>query len=206
MDPETPGLLALFRASMDISQEKWHDGIGYDLSLLSTATSADLEAIENLLVSRGVSDWRDAEALAALDTERTRETLRRAFASGGEEIRQTISLYAPELTDPDLRTDSLIKLLRSAPLFGALSGALDEIAGFHPPAVIDALFEGLKEREGDVAVHFAAMLFYLHGKSEEPFDFLYRDFFLEFNTDDPKERDNAIKKLQSIIKNPVNRD
>ncbi len=191
---------------MEMNHEKWHDGIGFDLSLLPLASEADLHAIENILVSRGVSDWRDAEALAALNTERTRDVLRHAFDSGGEEIRLTISRYAPDLVPPDMRTDSIVKLLRTAPLFGALSGTLDEIAGFHPPRVIDALFEGLREREGDVAVHFAAMLYYLHGKSEEPFDFSHRDFFLEFNTDDPEERGNAIKKLQSIINGPGNPD
>jgi hypothetical protein len=38
------------------------------------------------------------------------------------------------------------------------------------------------KREGDVAVLFAAMLFYLYGKAKELFDMKQRPFFLLFNT------------------------
>lgn len=199
MNSEAPDLLTRFRASMGMNHEKWHDGIGYDLSLFDQASPAELETIENLLVSRGVSDWRDVEALAALDTERSREALRSAFRCGDEEIRLAIIRQTPDLAAPGDRTETLVHLIRTAPLFAALSGALDEIAGFHPPSVIEALFAGLREREGEVAVHFAAMLFHLHGKSEEPFDLSHRDFFLQFNTEDSEERERAILTLQSMI-------
>jgi hypothetical protein len=199
MNSEPADLLTRFRAGMEMNHEKWHDGIGYDLSLFDEATPAELEAIETILVSRGVSDWRDAEALASLDTERSRDALKRAFESGSEQIRFTISRYAPDLAATDERAKALVGILRNAPLFGALSGALDEIVDFHPPSIIEALFDGLKKREGDVAVHFAAMLFHLHGKSEEPFDFEHRDFFLRFNTAVSEERDKAIQELLEII-------
>ncbi|MEQ1841563.1 MAG: hypothetical protein ABL994_14235 [Verrucomicrobiales bacterium] len=199
MNSEPSDLLTRFRASMVMNHEKWHEGIGYDISLFNEATPAEFEAIESLLVSRGVSDWRDAEALASLDTERSREILKRAFESGSNEIRFLISRFAPDLAATDERADALITILRNAPLFGALSGALDEIVDFHPPSIIEALFDGLKEREGDVAVHFAAMLFHLHGKSEEPFDLRHRDFFLRFNTSVSEERDKAIQELLELI-------
>lgn len=184
---------------MVMNHEKWHDGIGYDISLFDKATPAELEAIETILVSRGVSDWRDAEALASLDTERSRDALKRAFESGSNEIRFVISRYAPDLAATKERADALVEILHNAPLFGALSGALDEVVDFHPPSIIEALFEGLREREGEVAVHFAAMLFHLHGKSEEPFDLEHRDFFLRFNTAVSEERDKAIQELLELI-------
>ncbi len=199
MNSEPSDLLTCFRASMVMNHEKWHDGIGYDISLFDEATPAELAAIETILISRGVSDWRDAEALASLDTERSRDILKRAFESGGDEIRFMISRYAPDLAATDERAEALVAILRNAPLFGALSGALDEVADFHPPSIIEALFEGLREREGEVAVHFAAMLFHLHGKSEEPFDFEHRDFFLRFNTSVSEERDKAIQELLERI-------
>lgn len=202
MSSESADLLTRFRASMEMNHEKWHDGVGYDLSLLEEATPAEFDAIESLLISRSVRDWRDAEALAALDTERARESLRAAFETAGQDIRLAITRYAPEVVEDDERTVALVSILQKAPLFGPLSGALDEIVDFHPPAVIDALFKGLREREGDVAVHFAAMLFHLHGKSEDPFDFEHRDFFLRFNTDIAEEREAAVKELEVLIKTP----
>ena len=60
-----------------------------------------------------------------------------------------------------------------------------------PPEVVEELFRGVQEREGEVAVNFAAMLLFINGKAEEPFDWSQRPFLLRFNTDDPDERREA---------------
>jgi hypothetical protein len=65
--------------------------------------------------------------------------------------------------------------------------------------VIDALLRGAVHREGEVAVHFAALLFYLHGKSKEPFDWEHRPFFLRFHTDNPEERKAVFQELCTIL-------
>ena len=54
---------------------------------------------------------------------------------------------------------------------------------------------GLINREGGVAVHFAAMLFYIYGKAETIFDDDHRDFFLKFNTPKFSERKLVFKEL-----------
>src|SRR5436190_22539 len=41
-----------FQESTEMNYEKWHDGIGYDLETLKTATPEELVQIENLLVNR----------------------------------------------------------------------------------------------------------------------------------------------------------
>ena len=64
-----------------------------------------------------------------------------------------------------------------------------------PPAVVDALFRGALWRDGDVAVHFAAMLMFLHGMAGEPFDWEQRPFFLRFNTTDRREREAVFTEL-----------
>jgi len=61
-----------FVESMVMNPERWHGGTGYDLGLLETATKEGLARIEPLLLSRGVQDWRDVEALSPRSTRRGR--------------------------------------------------------------------------------------------------------------------------------------
>jgi hypothetical protein len=48
---------------------------------------------------------------------------------------------------------------------------------------------------GDVAMHFAAMLLFVHGKADSEFDWEHRPFLLQFNTEDPAERAPAYREL-----------
>ena len=93
------------------------------------------------------------------------------------------------------RSQSLIKALQSAEIFSGLSQALDDIEEYHPTEVKEALITGLLSREGNVAVLFAAMLFYLYGKATKPFDMKQRPFFLRFNTENKEERERAFQEL-----------
>lgn len=199
MNGDGDDLVERFQASMAVDWERWHDGIGYDLALLQMATPTQLAAIENLLVSGGVRGWRDVEALAALGTARARESLRAAFGTASDEVRLAILQHAPELVSAGQRGAALVAALDTAGPFADLSSTLDEVAVFHPPEVIAVLWRGLQLREGEVAVHLAAMLFHLHGLSTEPFDWEHRDFFLRFNTQDAVEREAAIAELRRRI-------
>jgi hypothetical protein len=185
-----------FKASMVIDYEMWHDGIGYDLSLLEGASPVELTEIERLLLSRGAADWRDVEALAALKSERAKQALRAAFTDGNAEIRGAVVRHAPELVDEAEKTRHLVKALRAAVFYGGLTQALGEVENFHPPEVIDALLDGALNREdGEGPVHFAAMLFFLHGKARVAFDWDHRPFFLRFNTQNREERVTVFKEL-----------
>lgn len=53
-----------FRASMNIGLDAWRDGTGYDLAALREMDAEELKSVRVLL--QGRSDWRDAEALAAI--------------------------------------------------------------------------------------------------------------------------------------------
>jgi hypothetical protein len=187
-----------FRKSMTIDYEKWHDGIGYDLDALNEATPEERDAITNMLISRDL-DWRDVEALASLDTPRAREVLLAAASGGSSAVKMAVLSYAPELVDEDERTRLIVSALRSAVIYGGLSQALDEVESHHPPEVVDELLRGLLEREGDVAVHFAAMLFFIHGKADAPFDMEQRPFFLRFNTDVVADRRRVFRELCKVI-------
>jgi hypothetical protein len=192
-DPQS--ILARFKASMEIDYEKWHDGSGYDLDLIKQANPAELKAIEELLIARRNSDWRDVEALAALDSPRAKEALRQAFRSGDTPVRMAVHSHAPKLMTEAERTASLVQALEQADTYGGLTQALLEVQSFHPPEVMTALWRGLMERDGGAACHFAAMLYFLHGKSTSAFDWNHRPFFLRFNTPDLAQREKAVREL-----------
>ena len=194
--PATAGsLVERFRRSMTMDHEKFHDGVGYDLDLIPQASVAERKEIERLLVSRGVRDWMDVEALAALDTPGARAALQDAVRDGDDRISMAVMQRAPGLVAADQRTTALVSALENAELYGGLSQALSEAEDHHPPAVIDALLRGALLREGEVATHFAALLMFLHGKAEEPFDWSLRPFFLQLNTDDRDERRRWFREL-----------
>jgi hypothetical protein len=194
-EPRSGSALEQFKRSMIIDYEQWHDGIGYDLEVLRGASRKELAAIEALLISHDVNDWRDVEALAALGTPRARKALKAAFRSKDHELRLAVADYAPELVPKTERIASLVKALEHADLSSGLSQALDQVEDFHPAAVVEALFRGALRRDGEVAVLFAAMLMFVHGKAKEPFEWEQRPFFLKFHTENRAERVAAFREL-----------
>ena len=171
-----------FRKSMHVTYEMWHDGIGYDLDPLEEATADERFAIEAQLVGRGISDWRDVEALVAIGTDRALDVVRSAGIGGPTEIRLAVARIAPASVSHDERAETLVHALETATFTDGLSGAIDQAAEFHPPAVIDALLRGARSRDGQAAVHFAALLLFIHGIADEPFAWSERPFFLRFHS------------------------
>jgi len=175
--------MSRFIESMKIDYEKWHDGVGYDLEALKEANNKEREAIERILVNRTPPDWRDIEALATLNTPRARSALKAAVLSGIHEVNMAVIRYAPELVNDELKTKLIVEALKSASFYYGLRQTLDIVEKYHPKEVVQELFHGLLKRKGEVAVHFAAMLFYIYGKAETSFDWDKRAFFLKFNTE-----------------------
>jgi hypothetical protein len=180
--------LQRFEKSMEIDYEKWHDGVGYDIDAIKLASATELKEIEQFLVQHSPRDWRDIEALAQIDTKSAQQTIKDAIDDPNPAVRIAVTRFAPNLVTSNKRSQSLIRALQSAEIYGGLSQALDDIEEYHPKEVKEALIEGLLNREGEVAVLFAAMLFYIYGKATGPFDMKQRPFFLRFNTEDKKER------------------
>jgi hypothetical protein len=194
-DTDATSAVARFERSMVMDFEKWHDGVGYDLDAIRGATTDERAAIEELLLARGVDDWRAVEALALLDTPRATAALRAALRSPDLTVRLAIIEHAPHLAPEDERCASLVAAIADAEAFGGLSRTLKQVEEFHPPAVIDALFRGALERDGETAVQYAAMLLFLHGKAESAFDWNLRPFYLRFDTDVRRERAKAFREL-----------
>jgi hypothetical protein len=65
--------------------------------------------------------------------------------------------------------------------------------------VIDALWRGIESRQGDVAMHYAGMLAFLHGKADSSFDWSLRPLLLEFKTENAAARRTAVQKLRTLV-------
>jgi hypothetical protein len=187
--------LQRFIKSMEMNYEKWHDGTGYDLDILKTASPQELTQIEDFLIARQVVDWRDVEALAEFDTPRARALLRKTLKGRNRELSIAVSDYAPQLVSETEQTKTLVAALKETGSYTGLVQALLQVEDFHPPEVVDALFRGVLTRDGEDAVHFAAMLMFVHGKADSSFDWSQRPFFLKFNTEVPAERKAVFREL-----------
>jgi hypothetical protein len=132
--------LSRFERSMIIDYEKWHDGIRYDLDAIEHAYPEERKDIEDLLVESKGCTWRDIEALAKLDTVRSRNAIRDAFDSGDPQVRVAVLNYAPDIVSSRERIDAIIHSLRVSDICGGLSETLDMVKGFHPPEVVEELF------------------------------------------------------------------
>ena len=188
-----------FIKSMKIDYEKWRDGIGYDLKALKEANTRERKEIVKILVNKNPLDWRDIEALAVLDTPKSRSTILQALLGDNNEVNMAVLRFAPELVSNQVKTRVLVKALKSASFFDGFSHTMDIVGEYHPEEVKHELFHGLIYREGGIAVHFAAMLFYIFGKGETIFDDEHQDFFLKFNASNLSERKLAYKELCDII-------
>lgn len=177
-------LVERFRASMVMNHERWHDGTGYDLELLPSATPEEREQIEQLLLSGGVKDWRDIEALATFNSPRAQDALRTAFARGGTPLKIALLSHAPKLFSERECTATIVSALQNAEVYGGLTQTLLLVEDQHPQPVIDALLRGVLDRDGTIAGEFAAMLLYLHGKATSAYDMEQRPFFLKFQDGD----------------------
>jgi HEAT repeat protein len=140
-----------------------------------------------MLIRHSPRDWRDIEALAEIGTKSAREIIKKAIKDPDPDVRVAVTRFAPGLVTNRERSQSIINALQHAELFGGLSQVLDDIEEYHPKEVKEALIAGSLSRNGEVATLFAAMLFYLYGKAEEPFDMEQRPFFLRFNTENREE-------------------
>ncbi|HLZ07852.1 MAG TPA: HEAT repeat domain-containing protein [Chloroflexota bacterium] len=198
-DPTNSDRVNRFLQSMVMTFEMWHDGTGYDVDLLKQMTPQERESVEKVLVGHQPRDWRDIEALAMIDSPAARSVIESALKSADPAVRREAMKYAPEKSDPNDREKLIIHAVGTRGLFNGLSETLDEIEEFHTPAIVDALFRGALTGDGDAAVHFAAMLYFLHGKSKEAFDWDHRPFFLRFNTANRDERRAAFKELCETV-------
>ena len=188
-----------FRASMAMNLDRWRDGTGYDLDAIDEATPAEREAMLDIVLAHGLDAARDVEAVARLGGPRAEAALRRHFDRGGTLHRLAVLREAPALVSDDERTAVLVQALQEVRPFEGLSLTLGLVEDWHPPPVVDALWQAARHGPAERAVHAAALLAWLHGLAAEPFDWSQRPFFLQFGDRDPAVRETACRVLRQRI-------
>lgn len=121
--------------SRAMTAERWRDGTGYDLAALARMTPCERESVQTALL-HDIRDWRDVQALAALDTPRARAALHRTLAQGDVALRMAVRQHAPQVVadaGDEARGAALAQALQHAGFGGGPSQALDEVESFHPP-------------------------------------------------------------------------
>lgn len=191
-DEATP--LQRFEASRVLSYSSWRDGDGMDLEALRAMSPADRRRVEPTLIPP--ASWREVEALAVIGSPRATRALAAAARDAVLPVRLAVARHAAALVDDALHTAMLVQALERADITSGLSEALDQMADFHPPPIVDALLRAAMEREGDVAYHCAELLAVIHGVVPSRHDWSMRPLFLRFNTDDREERRAALQELQ----------
>ncbi len=186
LPPPPPSRLLLdqFAASMVSDYEKWREGIGYDLDLLPQMSSWERHTLEGELIQelRRGGNWRDVEALAALDTPAARAAIDVARFHSDPEVRA----YAVEqsIEEGNLPSEliecDIIRVIEQAAAMSTLSRALSLAESCRTPAVRRAILDQARTGDSTTRVHMAALLFYLCGKSEDSFDWNHRPYFLRF--------------------------
>jgi hypothetical protein len=184
-----------FLASMIIGYEEWHDGTPYDLDALDAMTAEERKQVEAMLIARPDRHWRDIDALARLGTPKALKAIRRDRNSGDENSRLHAAATLREAGEAEDMSPEIVAALEQDETFGGLSQALDLAARNPTPAVRAALLRGAREATDNRGVHYAALLYFLHGKTAEEFDWSRRPFFLRFTPDDPADRARAYAEL-----------
>lgn len=194
-------LLDRFSETLAMNQDRWRDGTGYALELLDEANAEERAAIESLILSRAVRDWRDVEVLAVLDSPAARRRLREVYESGDESLRLALVTHAADQLGEEEACGILITVLKEKGIHDGLTGALLVIEEYHPAPVMEALLEAARDREGPVAAECAAMLLYLYGLASSPHGFEDRPFLLRFHEE--AERSSAFSELCGRIPRPT---
>lgn len=184
-----------FLDSMPMDLDRWRDGVGYDLSALAEMSPAERDSVESLLLARSNEDWRDIDALAALDSERARERLRLIAAKAPLAMALVVLDKAPSLVGEDDAARLVKRAFDEASSPEALARATDLAETHHSPAVVGAILRRLMASEGPTAYDLGALLLVIHGVMASRWDMDERPLLLEVAESDPARRCAAIEAL-----------
>lgn len=183
-----------FLAAARIDPDHWRDP-AHDLEAIRLATPEERRAIEQFLIARGVKHYIDVEALALIDSPDAHRALLDAFKNGSTEVRAAVAQVAPNLIPENELFLELLQRVDECNVYEGLDITLQQIEAKHPPAIIEAMLHRIVRNPGVVAVHYTALLLYLHGQAKNAFDWEERPFFLRFNRGDDADRRQAFIEL-----------
>jgi len=201
-DPSKSPAVMRFVDSTRLSLDQVRDGDGYDLSALHGLPNPEAAFILDFLNQRLESfgaNWRDVDAMAALEIPPARMAIKRLAAHPSSEVRLRAARHLSERGDESAAETAIVRLLRDADTdIGA--DALMTMAQDHPTmAVRQALLECALDGAGHLRVHAAALALFLAGGAKESFDWSYRPLFLEFGESERDTRVAAMEKLEKLM-------
>ncbi len=201
--PATGNAYRRFMESMNIDFYKWHDGIGYDLDALNELDNDELKELETLLISRKDSDWRDVEALAALNTPFSIQALRDTLTSPNLECRLMAVRYLKDLNIEDHIEEVVVRTLPETTIGDGMSYALMLAKLYQTEKIRRAVLCSALTGKDDIRVHCAAMALYLYGVSKSDFDTDFKIIY-EFHERDLEVRKQIFERLCAMVGiNPV---
>lgn len=180
---------------MEIDFYKWHDGIGYDLEALQELGPSERAEVEALLLSRKDTDWRDAEALAALGSDAAIAALKECLSSQNIEARLEAANQLMKKGWVSSITRVIVETLPKTKIGCGLGQALDLAKHYTDPEVIQALFYCTLHGNNDIRIHCAGLLYHLFGKSPDDYDFSQGELFYKFQSKELAERKMAFAEL-----------
>ncbi len=169
--PSSSPALRKFLDSMNIGYMQWHDGIGYDIAALKEIDEAELKQVESYLISRKDNDWRDVEALAALNTPTAIEALKGCLHSKNIDVKLFAVRYLKELNVLDRIEQVVVETLPAIKIGEGLTYALALAKEYPTEAIKQKLLWCCINGNDDITrVHCAALVLYLYGKATSAFD------------------------------------
>ena len=196
-----PAPRSQFAASMVIDYEKWHDGIGYDLTRIPLMTPEERKDLEADLIRklRDDGDWRDVEALLKLGTPTAQAAAEKARNHPSAEVRNYVEQQIE--VAPAEREAQVIAAIQRAAVRSGIGHAVELAINCNTPEVRRAVLNQARNAsDSTTRVHMAALLYYLCGKSKEAFDWDHRPYFLRFNDDNTADFRAAWTELRDVLK------
>lgn len=195
--PSSPAL-EKFLKSMEIGYMEWHDGIGYDLSAMRELCGKELKQVETLLISGKDRDWRDVEALAALNTPSAIEALKECLLSQNIDVKLFAVRYLKEMNVVDRVEEIIVSTLPSTKIGRGLTYALALAKEYPSERIKEKLLWCCVNGNDDIRIHCAAMSLFLHGKASTEFD---RDqkLVFKFGNKEKAKRIEAFSELCQMI-------
>jgi hypothetical protein len=190
-----------FVASLQLDQEKWRDGVGYDLKALEEVSRAERDQAVDLLTSRETT-WREVEALAVIDSPAAREAV---DAASRHHLSIDTRLAAADVMYrqgrlPDIEA-FLAREIRNLhdPGRGLTRALL--MAQEHPSETVKQALLWASYNQTECAPHCAGALCHLAGVTDDPFDWNLRPLFLRLGVHNSHfDRKAAFDELCKLVK------
>jgi hypothetical protein len=196
-DPSSPAMIRFIK-SMKIGYIEWHDGISYDLEALKEYSTEELNYIEALLLSRKNEDWRDVEALAALNTPAAIQALKDCLESSNLDCRLFAVRYLKEMNILDRIDQVVVTALPLTKTGEGFSLALALAKDYPSEAIKDIVLWCCLNGNESIRVLCAAMVLYLYGITTDYYDTSHKIVF-EFHEPDRSKRIEPFTRLCRMI-------